>query len=255
MSLETDVSNLVTKANTLIDYFNGKKSAIDTAVNAAIAAIPDTARTWWVDPVNGLDSNAGNSRTAPFKTIVKAMASTPNSGQCIVNLLGDYTMDTTMGLNVSYLTIYGIDAVSSGVTPKIKFKYMLFDSAGTPSVQLAGFILYSFSASIELRNVDIDLPSPAGLSIQPSNTRICTAFKTNAGSVLPPAINVTLQAVKVTKAADFFGALIGQAASAVNYQTVNCTFPSDMAGKHINTVAAGTDLKILTNVMTNMGTL
>lgn len=256
MSLESDVGNLVTKTTDLIDYFKGQKNAIDNAVKAAIAAVPDSVRSWWVDPVAGLDTNAGNVRAAPLKTITKAMASTPNSGHCMVFLLGDYTFDAVMAVNVAYLTIYGIDAVPSGITPKLKFKYLTSnDSAGNPFTQLSGFALYSFAANVELRSVELDFPSPVGLAVAPVTSRINSAIKTNAGSVLPPVIAITLQACKVTKPADFFGALIGQSSTAVIYQTVNCTFPSDMAGKHINTVAAGTDLKMLTNIMTNLGSL
>lgn len=256
MSLESDVANLGTQTTALINYFNTKKAGIDQAVKDAIAAVPDTSRGWWVDPVTGSDTNDGKTSATPFKSINKAMAATPNAGQCTVNLLNDYTVDANIGLSVNYLVIYGVNAVNSGVTPKLKFKYYVTnDSAGTPSTQLAGFIFYSQASNIELRNVDLDLPSPAGMNPQPITTRINSPFKTNAVSLLPPVIGVSMQVVKVTKAADFFGALIGQGSTAVIFQAVSCTFPSDMAGKYISTVAAGTDLKILTNIMTNLGTL
>lgn len=256
MSLESSISDLTTEARNLIAYFGGKKAGIESAVAAAIAAVPDTTRTWWVDPVTGIDSNDGKTAATPFKSINKAMAATPNAGQCNVNLMNDYTIELNIPLTVNYLVVYGIYAVSSGVTPKLKFKYLATtDSAGTPSTQLAGFIMYSQAANVELRNVDLDLPSSAGVNPQPITSRICSAFKTNAGSLLPPVIGVTLQAVKVNKAADFVGAIVGQASTAVIFQAVNCTFPSDMAGKYISTVATGTDLKILTNIMTNLGAL
>lgn len=256
MSLESDVGNLVTKTTELIDYFRGQRNGIDNAVKAAIAAVPDSVRIWWVDPVAGLDTNAGNVRTAPFKTIGKAMASTPNSGHCVVNLLGDYTVDSGIAVNVAYLTVFGVDAMTSGVTPKLKFKYVTVTSSDNSQfTQMNGFSLYSFASNVELRNVDLDLPSPAGLAVAPVTTRICSVFKTNSGGTMPPVIGITLQGCKITKAADFFGVLIGHASTAVIYQAVNCTFPSDMAGKHISSVAAGTDLKILTNIMTNLGSL
>jgi len=256
MSLESDVGNLVTQTTALIDYFKGQKTSIDNSVKAAIAAVPDTSRTWWVDPVAGLDTNDGKTASTPFKTIVKAMAATPNAGQCTVNLLNDLTMEVNTALTVNYLVIYGVNAVTSGVTPKLKFKYYITtDSAGAPSTQLAGFIYYSQASNVELRNVDIDLPSPAGLNPQPLTGRICSPFKTNAVSLLPPAIGLTMQVVKVNKAADFIGALIGQGATGVIFQAISCTFPSDMPGKYISTVPAGTDLKGLTNVMTNLAAL
>ncbi|WP_445677422.1 hypothetical protein [Pseudomonas putida] len=256
MSLESQVADMNKNLTDLIAYYTGQRAAIDLSVKNAIAAVPETTRTWWVDPVTGSDSNDGKTSATPFKSINKAMAATPNAGQCNVNLMNDYIIDANIPLTVNYLVIYGIYAVSSGVTPKLKFKYMATtDSSGAASTQLAGFIMYSQAANAELRNVDLDLPSPAGLNPQPVTTRICSPFKTNAGSLLPPVVGVTLQAVKVFKAADFVGAIVGQASTAVIFQAVNCTFPSDMAGKYISTVAAGTDLKILTNILTNLGTL
>lgn len=256
MSLETDVANLVTKTESLISYFNGKKSGIDKAVADAISAVPNTSRTWYVDQVNGSDSNSGNVVGSPFKTIDKAMFSTPSAGMCTVMLLSDYEMAVSIPMRVNYLLIYGLNSVASGIRPKIKPRYIQNTEVnGSVTTQVSSFIFYNQQSNIELREVDISLPSPAGMSPQPNNGRICTLFKTNAGSNLPPLVGVQMQAVNVTMAPDFYGSLIGHAASAIVVQCVGCTFPTDFAGRYINSVPAGTDLKALTNVMTNLRAL
>jgi len=252
MSLESQIADLVSATNTLITTFNGKKNEITMAVNAAIAAVPDTSRTWWVDQVNGLDTNAGNTQAAPFKTINKALASTPSSGQCNVYLLSDYTMTANIGVTCAYLVLYGANAVTSGVAPKFRPQYFL---ASDGTTQMAGFIFYSQGSNVEMRNVDLVLPSVAGQVPAPTITRVCAFLKTNASSSLPPVLGVVLQTVVVTKAADFYGSLIGLSASTLAFGCFAVTFPSDMAGKYVSTVGAGVATNTLSQVTTNLSTL
>jgi hypothetical protein len=254
MSLESVIADLTKAASDLIATFNGKKNEITAAVNAAIAAVPETSRGWWVDPVNGLDTNTGTNTNSPFKTIGKAMASTPSSGQCTVFLMGDYPMTANIPVTCAYLLVYGINAVSSGITPKFRPQYF----QGTDgSTQLAGFICYSQANNVEFRNIDIVLPSVAGVLPAPTLTRICSFIKTNSSSSLPPCVGVMLQTVVVTKAADFYGALIGLSVSTLALGCFQVTFPSDMAGKYVSTVGspAGTDTKTLTQITTNLASL
>ncbi|MDI3355701.1 hypothetical protein MO767_15240 [Pseudomonas sp. UYIF39] len=254
MSLESQIADLVSATNTLIATYNGKKNEITAAVNAAIAGIPETSRTWWVDQVNGLDTNAGNSSAAPFKTIGKALASTPASGQCSVYLLSDYVMTASIAVSCAYLLIYGPNAVTSGVAPKLRPQYFLATDAST---QMAGFIFYSQANNVELRNVDIVLPSVAGVVPAPTITRVNSFIKTNSSSSLPPVLGVMLQTVVVTKAADFYGALIGLSASSLAFGCFAATFPSDMLGKYVSTVSAagGTAANTLSQITTNLSTL
>ncbi|WP_162939262.1 hypothetical protein [Pseudomonas sp. TMW 2.1634] len=79
MSLESQIADLVSAANGLITVFSAKKSSIDAAVAAAIAAVPANKKIFYVHQLNGLDTNDG-SITAPLKTIDKALANTPYGG-------------------------------------------------------------------------------------------------------------------------------------------------------------------------------
>lgn len=252
MSLETDVANLVTKAESLISYFTGRKTSIDQSVAAAIAAVPETSRTWYVDQVAGLDTNAG-TKDAPFKTIDKALKSTPNSGTCQINLMNDYTLDYGIVSTCAYVYIYGGLAATS---PKLRLKYYaLNQSDGTTITQLGGFLFLAQCSNFEMRQVDLVLPATTGVTPVPSLSRQCSFLRTNAGSNLPPVLGVSLETFTITMDPTFFGWLVGASTCSVILNANGMVFPSGFGGKYFNGVASGTDPKTLNNILTNLSSL
>jgi len=163
-------------------------------------------------------------------------------------------MAANIPVTCAYLLIYGINAVSSGITPKFRPQYFQGTDGAT---QLAGFICYSQANNVEFRNIDIVLPSVAGVLPAPTLTRICSFIKTNSSSSLPPCVGVMLQTVVVTKAADFYGALVGLSVSSLALGCFQVTFPSDMAGKYVSTVGSpgGTATNTLTQITTNLASI
>ena len=69
------LSQLQAELTSLRNYFNGKKTELEAAVAAAVAAAPTTERNLYVDAVDGLDTNPGTS-AAPFKTVDRALVLT-----------------------------------------------------------------------------------------------------------------------------------------------------------------------------------
>lgn len=254
MSLETDVATLVTKTTQLIDYFGGKKTAIDLAVAAAIAAVPDTSRTWYVDQINGSDLNPG-TQAAPLKTFERAISSTPKSGFCLAMLLGDYDLKTVPFVGCSTLRVTGV--LNNGVKPKIKAFYLpTVDGSGvTTANNMSGFNLALNNNAISFRDIELVLPSIAGVNPTPNNTRAGAFIRTLAGSDLPASLNVIFENVAVTKASDWFGVLIGVTGSCLVFACNASTFPSDFAGRYVNNITAGTLTKDLGNVICNLPSL
>lgn len=85
MSLETQVTALVTAANNLTESVNGKINEIDQKVGVAVAAVPSEiarqmSRGLFVDPVSGNDANTGLSWAAAKATIRGAVNSCPSGG-------------------------------------------------------------------------------------------------------------------------------------------------------------------------------
>ncbi|WP_144180357.1 MULTISPECIES: hypothetical protein [unclassified Pseudomonas] len=253
MSLESDVANLVTQTNKLIDYFGTKKSEIDKAVAAAIAAAPETSRSWYVDPVNGLDTNPG-TQLLPFKTINKAIAVTPPSGVCTAYVMDDYDMPAGIGSLNSVLILSGV--AKNGVRPKLKPKYVTStDANNVTTTNMTGLNMYLASNLISIRDMDIYLPSPAGFNPAPNNARAGSFFRGFSSVNVPTVFNVSLENVAVTMAPDWFGNFIGVTASSVILATTNVQFPSGFAGRYVSNVAAGALVKDLGHVMSNLASL
>jgi len=61
--------------------------------------IPAITVTYYVDPVNGLDANAGTSRGAALQNLATALAKVDADQIRIINLTGDYIARTTRGWN------------------------------------------------------------------------------------------------------------------------------------------------------------
>lgn len=90
MSLETQIAALVTAANNLTGAVNGKMTEIDAAVLAAVQAIPNMAKTLYVDAVAGSDAALGTS-AAPLKTIGEAMERTATTPYTNIALMAGQT--------------------------------------------------------------------------------------------------------------------------------------------------------------------
>ena len=254
MSLESGIADLTTATNNLITYFNGKKTAIDVAVAAAIAAVPDTSRTWYVDQTSGLDTNAG-TQAAPFKSFEKAISSTPKSGFCLVLLVGDYELRTVPFVGCSTFRVTGV--LNNGVKPKLKPFYLPTVDAGgvTTAYNMAGFNLALNNNAISLRDIELVLPTIAGVNPAPINARAGAFVRTLAGSDLPASLNVIFENLTVTKAADWFGVLIGVTGSCLTFACNASTFPGDFAGRYVSNVAAGALTKDQNNIISNLASL
>jgi hypothetical protein len=252
MSLESQIADLVTATNSLITTFNGKKASIDSAVAAAIAAAPETLRTWYVDQVSGLDTNAGTSPAAPFKTIGKALASTPAFGVATVQLLSDYTFNEVTTQNAANLVLVG-NGVVRNLYPKY---YQVLGSDGiTPSTVMGGFQLVTQASNIEIRNCNLVLPTSAGVAPVPTVNRSTGFVRTNGTGNVPPFLGVALSSVAVTMAADFIGSLIGATVASISLTAISSTFPSGFGGKFIGGIVSGTLPKDTSNVMSNLAAL
>ncbi|QHD01041.1 hypothetical protein PspS04_12050 [Pseudomonas sp. S04] len=249
MSLESEVANLVSETRSLLNYFNAKKAGIESAVSAAIAAVPETTRSWFVDQIAGLDTNPGTS-AAPFKTIEKAVVSTPNSGVCGVYLLKDYDLLSQIDITCSLLVIRG----GSGAE-KLRPKYYTQANGGVSESRLGGFAFQRQGANIELRELTLVLPSPAGVNPAVVGNRPNSFLRTFGSYSVPPVMGVQMNALVVQKADDFAGYLISASASCVALGCGSVSFPTDFAGRYIDGIAAGTDTKTISRVLTNLATL
>lgn len=244
MSLESDVANLVTQTNALLTWFQAQKNSIAAAVSAAIAAVPNNERTWYVNQLTGDDSAAGTIN-APLKTIDKALANTPACGICTVRLQADYVHSTAIVSNVRVLNIMND---ITGVKRKLTLTYQSDGAASS----LAGFGLPSF-AGLGLREVILVLPSPAG--VVPTPTGSANILIKTYSSAVTSILSLKLDSCEVQAAADFAGFLMPFANNAAVLESVATSYPSGFGGRYISGVASGTASNTLSNVVTNLATL
>ncbi|MDM9555664.1 hypothetical protein QU926_18755 [Pseudomonas asiatica] len=245
MSLETEISALTATAKSLIDYFTGKKTGIDQAVAAAVAAVPAMERNWYVNQVTGSDDNVG-SAAAPFASIDKALNSTPVGGICNIRLQADYIHTKNSVVSVRNLNIL---SDVTGTKRKFSLTYQL-DQLG--AYFLTGF-LASSSSSIGFLDVTQVMPSPAGLNPAPAGT---ANVMLKSGSTQIAAVQALKYASsEMQMAADFAGCLALQHSNAIILQVVSTTFPSGFAGRYLYGVPAGALPKDYPNVMTNLASL
>lgn len=248
MSLETDVANLVTKTTALLDYFGSKKAGIEAAVSAAIAAIPTGNRTWFVNQLTGLDTNDGNTAAKPFKTIDKALASTPVGGICIAQLQADYVMSDS--ITVQGRVLFLQSDVTDTVQRKLTSGYALSPS-GLSSL-LHGIFGWG-GATILLRDIELVLPSAIGLNPTPSRSNNSFFRTLDLGG--SPILPIKMSNCKVTDTAGATACMATISYTAVMFEVYQTTFPSEMAGRYFAGVAAGASPNTVSNVMTNLSTL
>jgi len=245
MSLETEVAALTATAKSLIDYFASRKTSIDLAVAAAVAAVPAMERNWYVNQVTGSDDNVGTA-AAPFASIDKALSSTPVGGICNVRLQADYIHTKNTVVSVRNPNIL---SDVTGTKRKFSLTYQL-DQLG--SYFLTGF-LASSSTSIGFLDITQVMPSPAGLNPVPTGTANIMLKSSSTQIAAVQALKYASSEMQM--AADFVGCLALQHSNAIVLQVVSTTFPSGFAGRYLYGVAAGALPKDYPNVMTNLASL
>lgn len=245
MSLESQIADLVTAANGLITTFNTKKAGIESAVSAAIAAIPQGRKTFYVHQLDGLDTNDGALAT-PLKTIDKALAMTPYGGICIIFLLADYALASqVLGFEGRFLEIRSYDPANQRA-----LRPAYYSASGGQTI-LSGFSSIA-GAVIALREVQLVLPTQIGFTA-PSGINNCFVRTINAGS--SPLLAMKMSFTSVTEVAGATAFLIGADGSAITLEAQDTTFPSGFAGRYVRGAAAGVNPATLSNVLTNLSTL
>lgn len=162
MSFTEDMSQLVARTNALLSMFDTKKSEIEAAVAAAIAAAPLPHRELFVDPVGGNDSWAGDI-TKPVLTLDRALTIASNLRSVSIFLLGDVLLTKRHFPFCQRLEISGVrrDANSPygvvGETRRLTFAAL--GHVGTDGVRRVAGIAPSMYAEVYINQVHLQLPT------------------------------------------------------------------------------------------------
>lgn len=96
-----------------------QRTSMQTLLNQAVAAVPNLIKTYYVDLINGNDSNAGTSAAAPFATLSKALdlADNMSAGKVIIYLsegVHEWSSSRTFqGIELVLLPMLGLPSASS----------------------------------------------------------------------------------------------------------------------------------------------
>ncbi|HWD30938.1 hypothetical protein [Pseudomonas sp. GZD-222] len=244
MSLETDVANLVTKTTDLITYFNGKKAGIDAAVSAAVAAAPSISRAFFVDSQLGSDDNLGTS-ASPFKTLEAAIKAVPAGGRADVTLQRDYTLSAHVVLSGRKLVVRG----EPGAGRKLILNEFQVDNDGTVNRRMGSFWQGGESA-VELVSLTLSLPATT-----PGDNTAYYALSFGSGSSAPAVNQLRLYNLTFELRGAFLGTLMGPGSVLFQLALVGTSLPASLNGRLIPGIAAGTESKTLSHVITNLATL
>lgn len=181
MSLESQITALVSAANKLTAEVANKMKGIDNKVDQATQAVPDAVRSlasqrFVVDQERGDDNNNG-SQSSPLKSFDEAIKRTPVSNVCLITLVGNYHSDASIPYGCD-LYITGLEVGSSNPRdiPKITFGTWVtrVQSTGKDYLRVGGFVPETNNI-IAFRDVKIVMPDD---SIDP------TALKNSFSSVI-----------------------------------------------------------------------
>lgn len=157
---EQQIAAFTQQAGLLLDLpqaiANTATAQINAVGNAYQARLNTSIGLYYVDQINGLDTNPG-TQVAPLKTIGKALALVPMGGRCQCSLLGGYTLTENITVDNRQLVLLPVGTVRH----PIEFTRKLVQTV-TPNLrELAGFRLAG-AAAITLYNLTINVPALDG---------------------------------------------------------------------------------------------
>lgn len=246
MSLETEIAALSSKVTALIDYFTTAKTAIAKAIADAVAAAPAISRTFYVNQLIG-DDNASGGLDAPFKTIDRAIASTPSGGVADIILVEDYTLAGNVVVGGRRIMIRGES--SSSNTRKLILNEFLVSNG----MKRFGGFQVNRASSIDFADLTISLPDSAGGLAVGQDTFYSVLFA--GGNTMPGFMPVKFYNVVFALRGTFTGKIVGSGFPCLSLTAINCTIPTALEGSLIQGVTAGKDPNTIPYLVTNISKL
>lgn len=239
MSLDTEIAQLTGSANALIDTFNNKKAEIDTALSDALKAFPNLEREFFIDQVNGDDSNAGDEQN-PLKSVQAAAERCGRGTFLRAILLSDYRFKTKEEITSIHLFL--------GSKSSADKKTVSFDLWTDNGKLFCGGLATRAFSQVELYALRIEMPDISGYtepldigfdylfgSTYSSDTSLMT-YKMTYMEFVPPTETIPL--IETT------AALLGMV-------LFSCSYTASMNGKWVRGISAGTSVSSVEYIIAN----
>lgn len=231
MALTDDIGALIASAQALTTSFATRAAAIDAAVAAAVAAIPNMERTYWVSAL-GNNANAGD-QAAPLATIAEAVNRTPSGGMVTINLMADHVMAADVFVTNK---VVRIQTDTPGVMRSLTHVAFVRDINGVAHVGVNGFRMSN--SQLSFSGVREIVPSiNAQLNGLPVETR---SFAIALSSTHQTAVSLAWMACEIVIPADRVTPLIRHQQFPINLALTAVTAPTPLAGNLFEGIAANT---------------
>lgn len=176
MSLTGDISNLIGKADALIETFENKSTEIDDKVASVIEDLSETAISIYVNAYAGDDNNDGRSVNKPVGTLEKALVLASKRSLGHIFLLSDVVMTKSMRQYLSQCALIGVSADGAYVRRKLRFLNEATNSPSSEGKRFPARLEMVGRAVIDVRYIDIELPD-----VSDDANWSGTVFNTGAG--------------------------------------------------------------------------
>lgn len=156
MSLTSDITRVIERADALIDVFEGTSSAIQARIDQLAAAGRDTLRIVSVNAISGNDQNPG-SVEQPYGTLAHAIEANAGTPVLVVNLYSDVAL--TKRVNTASRTII-IQGFGGGGSLRRTLSPAA-EASNSPNWQghrVAAGIIFDADGALQLRDIDLALP-------------------------------------------------------------------------------------------------
>lgn len=257
MSLTSDIATLVARYEQLAATFDGKVSAINTALATALATVPAAFRYVYVDSVNGNDANDGLAEAAPVKTLSRAVALVGDGRAGEIRLMSDYVFDVW---RVNLGRDQGIYLVGWNARRTLRLPVLPVPETAVqyPSFQqkVAGFhTSYVGLNVLALTNIKIEFPvAPVGGGTLGPNSY--SSLLGGATDVSGSMNVLDLQNCEISYPSGGVGSVFGVTARPSSLTVRATTYTaSAMAGKWVNGAASGAAPSSLGWLLSNLATL
>lgn len=243
MSLETEVAAFTSKATALLDYYAAFKNTAAKSIADAVAAAPAISRTFYVNQLIG-DDNAAGSSTAPFKTIDRAITSTPDGGLADIVLVEDYALATIIAVGRRRVMIRG--DVSTTNTRKL----LLNEFAADGNTKRFGGFQVLLASSLDFADLTVSLPDSVGGMAGAPGSFYAMIFA--GGNRLPGFMQVKFYNTVFTLRGTFTGKIVGSGFPCLTLTITNSTVPAALEGSLVMGVEAGKDPNTIPWLVTNV---
>lgn len=226
MASAEQIADLIGGYTDLKAYFEGKRDAIEADLDAAEVRVGDTRRTFFVDQVNGDDTNSGVTSDEPLQSLEAAIEKSVWGGFLAIQLMSDYEVSTNVNFRTGAVSITGWPSTVRELTWADRI-----DDANTQSPQLgSGF------NNMDLVFTRITLRSRV---MAPHVTRKhmigCTGFRTTTFFLS------TIEAAP----GDDLAIFQGPSGHGFGFVLTNSTASADIAGLWVDGTPAGTDPDVI----------